>query len=82
MRSFFTVTALFFAALTLPMGMTLSAQLKLKKSFRDCPQCPEMVVIPSGTFMIVLRQTKKVVMSMRSHDDESVSNNSQLASSM
>jgi len=52
MRSFFTVTALFFAALTLPMGMTLSAQLKLKKSFRDCPQCPEMVVIPSGTFMI------------------------------
>jgi formylglycine-generating enzyme required for sulfatase activity len=27
-----------------------SAELKAGKILRDCPQCPEMVVIPAGSF--------------------------------
>ena len=26
--------------------------LKIKETFRDCPACPEMVVVPAGSFMI------------------------------
>lgn len=26
--------------------------VKLKDPFRDCPKCPELVVAPSGTFMM------------------------------
>ena len=37
-----------------------SAQKKLKpgQSFRDCPDCPEMVVIPGGTFTIGSPETE------------------------
>ncbi len=38
--------------LTVAVSATASAQdhLKTGESFRDCPECPEMVVIPAGSF--------------------------------
>ena len=45
------ITAVVF---TLAISATASAQdhLKLGETFRDCPECPEMVVIPAGSFMM------------------------------
>ena len=40
----------FFLAISL-CGLTASAQTP-GQSFRDCPTCPEMVVVPSGSFMM------------------------------
>ncbi len=44
------------AAVVVVMGIcaTASAQdhLKSGEAFRDCPECPEMVVIPAGSFMM------------------------------
>ncbi len=36
------------------VSATASAQDHLKpgETFRDCPDCPEMVVIPAGSFMM------------------------------
>jgi formylglycine-generating enzyme required for sulfatase activity len=31
---------------------TVSKDFRPGQTFRDCPKCPEMIVIPSGTFMI------------------------------
>jgi formylglycine-generating enzyme required for sulfatase activity len=38
-------------ALLVPSGLT-TAQQKPGESFRDCPDCPEMVVIPAGTYTL------------------------------
>ncbi len=37
---------------TLAVSATASAQQRLKpgETFRDCAECPEMVVIPAGSF--------------------------------
>ena len=32
--------------------ISASAQAEQKKIFRDCPQCPEMVTIPAGKFLM------------------------------
>ncbi|MEJ1959439.1 MAG: SUMF1/EgtB/PvdO family nonheme iron enzyme [Nitrosomonadales bacterium] len=39
--------SLLFACFTLGMGSAYAAEAK---SFKDCPDCPEMVVIPAGSF--------------------------------
>ncbi len=38
----------------LAVSATASAQERLKpgETFRDCAECPEMVVIPAGSFMM------------------------------
>ena len=39
---------------TLAVSATASAQERLKpgEPFRDCPHCPEMAVIPAGSFPV------------------------------
>ena len=39
---------------TLAISATASAQERLKpgNTFQDCPECPEMVVIPASSFMM------------------------------
>lgn len=46
-RSIFIVLALGIGGVGLWLAHTVSA-----KSFRDCPQCPEMVVVPNGAFFM------------------------------
>ena len=41
----------FFALLALTGGVTAS-ELEAGQRFRDCPECPEMVVVPSGSFLM------------------------------
>lgn len=35
-----------------PLSAEIEAELKPKDSFKECPDCPEMVVVPKGTFMM------------------------------
>ena len=39
------------------------------QTFRDCPDCPEMVEIPAGTYMIVLLRVSQVVLRKKGHSD-------------
>ncbi len=43
------------------VGATASAQERLKpgETFRDCADCPEMVVIPAGTFTMGSPESEK-----------------------
>jgi formylglycine-generating enzyme required for sulfatase activity len=36
----------------MPLSAEIEATLKPKDSFKECPQCPEMVVVPAGSFMM------------------------------
>ncbi len=36
----------------MPLSAETEATLKPKDSFKECPECPEMVVVPAGTFMM------------------------------
>src|ERR1700754_4579312 len=36
----------------IPLSAETEATLKPKDSFKECPQCPEMVVVPAGSFMM------------------------------
>jgi formylglycine-generating enzyme required for sulfatase activity len=36
----------------MPLSAEVEATLKPKDSFKECPQCPEMVVVPAGSFMM------------------------------
>src|SRR5262245_8469735 len=35
-----------------PLTLVEEQALKPKDSFKECPQCPEMVVVPAGSFMM------------------------------
>lgn len=35
-----------------PLSAEVEATLKPKDSFKECPECPEIVVIPAGSFMM------------------------------
>ena len=39
-----------FLLLLLPVIITVTLADPLDKSFRDCPECPEMIIIPPGSF--------------------------------
>jgi len=42
-----------------PADSTLTEKAEVKKgTFKDCPDCPEMVVIPAGSFDMVRRILK------------------------
>jgi formylglycine-generating enzyme required for sulfatase activity len=36
----------------MPLSVETEATLKPKDSFKECPECPEMVVVPAGSFMM------------------------------
>ncbi|MEH2510988.1 formylglycine-generating enzyme required for sulfatase activity [Nitrobacteraceae bacterium AZCC 1564] len=36
----------------MPLSAEVEATLKPKDSFKECPECPEMVVVPAGSFMM------------------------------
>ena len=42
------------------IGGVEAGQPKVDGAFRDCPECPEMVVIPAGSFMMGERQVHRV----------------------
>ncbi len=50
LRSLF-VMVLLLASLTVSKGLA-GEQFKPGSTFRDCPTCPEMVVVPEGRFMM------------------------------
>ncbi|MGO4715082.1 formylglycine-generating enzyme family protein [Bradyrhizobium sp. 2TAF24] len=37
---------------TTPLSAEVEATLRPKDSFKECPECPEMVVVPKGSFMM------------------------------
>ncbi len=43
---------LFFISALMIIGANSQSKLKAGQIFRDCPACPEMVVIPAGSFMM------------------------------
>jgi len=51
MRAALTLT-LGFVAVTLTECLTLGAEMDPGETFRDCESCPEMVVVPPGSFMM------------------------------
>ena len=50
LRSLF-VLVMMLASLTVSKGLA-GEQFKPGSTFRDCPTCPEMVVVPAGHFMM------------------------------
>lgn len=36
----------------IPLSAEIEAKLKARDSFKECPECPEMVVVPKGSFMM------------------------------
>jgi formylglycine-generating enzyme required for sulfatase activity len=49
------------AVVTVPKPETAATQYKRGESFKDCDQCPEMVVVPAGEFMMGSPQGKRSV---------------------
>ncbi len=50
LRSLFVI-AMMLASLTVSTGLA-EEHFKPGSTFRDCPTCPEMVVVPEGRFMM------------------------------
>ena len=48
-----------FISVFLTISVFAQKKLKAGQTFRDCPTCPEMVVIPSGSFMMGSPENEK-----------------------
>ena len=50
-NAFFVALAVFTTALTAPAAAS-GAEPQVGKTFKECDGCPEMVVVPAGTFQM------------------------------
>ena len=60
-----TAKIMVFLALFALTGHLTASELEVGQRFRDCPECPEMVVVPSGSFLMGAPESEE-----DSQDDE------------
>lgn len=48
-----------------PLSPNDERALKPGDNFKECDKCPEMVVVPAGSFMMDRRATKRIVSATR-----------------
>ncbi|MFQ5766223.1 MAG: hypothetical protein ACE5GT_14980, partial [Rhodospirillales bacterium] len=53
------LAAVALAAAGVPWGAAGAEKLTPGKVFRDCPECPELVVVPAGIFVMGLNARSK-----------------------